>query len=109
MTATATFEVGAADVLADQAPNIPGRGRGSWLARHPLLRCIAIYRQMPVRFVVCFALFVAVNGGLAVQQHLVGRAVNDLQRGRAVVRLASGGLDLHPALVWVAILVAVAT
>ncbi|MFL5306011.1 MAG: ABC transporter ATP-binding protein [Polyangia bacterium] len=63
---------------------------------------------MPVRFGICLALFVAVNGGMAVQQHLVGRAVDDLQRGRAVVRLATGGLDMRPALAWVAILLGVA-
>jgi ATP-binding cassette, subfamily B, bacterial len=96
------------DALASGAPNIPGRGTSGWLMRHPLLRCVAIYGQMPVRFGICLALFVAVNLGLAAQQHLVGRAVNDLQRGRAVLRLASGALDIHPALRWVAILVAVA-
>ncbi|HVT08956.1 MAG TPA: ABC transporter ATP-binding protein [Polyangia bacterium] len=63
---------------------------------------------MPVRFAICLALFVAVNVGLAAQQHLVGRAVEDLQRGRAVVRLAGGALDMRPALSWVAILVGVA-
>ncbi|HVY39852.1 MAG TPA: ABC transporter ATP-binding protein [Polyangia bacterium] len=64
---------------------------------------------MPIRFAICLALFVAVNVGLAAQQHLVGRAVEDLQRGRAVVRLAGGALDMRPALMWVAILVGVAT
>jgi ATP-binding cassette subfamily B protein len=117
MSATVAFDVGRDDEagsprerpsLASQAPNIPGRRRGSWLSRHPLLRCVAIYRQMPLRFLTCLALFVAVNGGLAAQQHLVGRAVNDLQRGRAVVRLADGTLDMHPALLWVAILVGIA-
>ncbi len=63
---------------------------------------------MPVRLEICLALFVAVNVGLAAQQHLVGRAVEDLQRGRAVVRLAGGALDMRPALSWVAILVGVA-
>ncbi len=96
------------DSSVARAPNIPGRGGVGWLSRHPLLRCVAIYRQMPARFGLCLALFVAVNVGLAVQQHLVGRAVNDLHRGRAVVRLASGALDLRPALIWVAILVGVA-
>jgi ATP-binding cassette subfamily B protein len=106
MTAnTAAFDI---DPPASRAPEIPGRGAGGWLSRHPLLRCLAIYRQMPARFLTCLGLFVAVNGGLAVQQHLVGRAVNDLQRGRAVVRLASGALDMRPALLWVVILVAVA-
>ena len=109
LTAEATVTPPVDDPRADRAPNIPGRAGRGWLSRHPLLRCVAIYRQMPVRFGVCLALFVAVNVGLAAQQHLVGRAVNDLQRGRAVVRLASGALDLRPALVWVAILLGVAT
>ena len=107
MSASAAVDI-IAEPASARAPNIRGRGTGGWLARHPLLRCVAIYRQMPGRFGLCLALFVAVNVGLAAQQHLVGRAVNDLQRGRAVVRLAGGALDLHPALIWVAILVGVA-
>ncbi|HSS37636.1 MAG TPA: ABC transporter ATP-binding protein, partial [Polyangia bacterium] len=108
MSATAAIDVGPDPGPASRAPNIPGRDGVGWLARHPLLRCVAIYGQMPVQFGICLALFVAVNGGMAVQQHLVGRAVDDLQRGRAVVRLATGGLDMRPALAWVAILVGVA-
>lgn len=107
MSASAAVDI-IAEPASARAPNVPGRGTGGWLARHPLLRCVAIYRQMPGRFGLCLTLFVAVNVGLAAQQHLVGRAVNDLQRGRAVVRLAGGALDLHPALIWVAILVGVA-
>ena len=108
MSAAAVIDVEAEAGPASRAPNIPGRDGVGWLARHPLLRCVAIYRQMPVRFGICLGLFVAVNGGMAVQQHLVGRAVDDLQRGRAVVRLATGGLDMRPALAWVAILLGVA-
>ena len=100
MSASAVVDAG--------APDIPGRGGAGWLSRHPLLRCLAIYRQIPVRFGICLALFIGVNLGLAAWQHLVGRAVNDLQNGRAVVRLADGSLDLRPALAWVAILVGVA-
>jgi ABC-type multidrug transport system fused ATPase/permease subunit len=87
-------------------PELPGRA--GWLHRHPLLRCIAIYGQLPRRFALCLGLFVAVNVGLAVQQHLVGRAVSDLEAGRAVVRLASGALDLSRAWHWLVVLAAVA-
>jgi len=67
---------------AHRPPEIPGRDRRSWLHARPLLRCLAIYRLMPVRFTVCFVLFVAVNVGMALQQHLVGRAVHDLEPAR---------------------------
>jgi ATP-binding cassette subfamily B protein len=100
--------VSAAVAVDTGAPAIPGRGGAGWLSRHPLIRCLVIYRQIPARFCLCLALFIGVNLGLAAWQHLVGRAVNDLQNGRAVVRLADGRLDLRPALVWVAILVGVA-
>ena len=93
---------------AYQAPDLPGRRLGSWLSRHALLRCLAIYRQIPGHFLACLALFVAVNVGLAAQQHLVGRAIHDLERGRAVVRLGDGTLDLGVGLRWVLVLSAVA-
>ncbi len=63
---------------------------------------------MPRRFALCFGLFVVVNVGLAVQQHFVGRAVSDLERGRAVVRLPGGGLDFARAWHWLAVLAGVA-
>ncbi len=42
---------------------------------------------MPWRFGLTFALFVVVNGSLTFYQYLVGQAVHDVERGRAVVRL----------------------
>lgn len=76
---------------------------------HPLLRCLAVYREMPVRFVITATLFTVVNLSLAWQQWLVGRAVHDVERGAAAVRLADGSLDLSVAWHWLLILVAVAT
>ncbi len=101
-------ETGAAVPAAWRAPDIPGRKSGSWLSRHALIRCLAIYRQIPVAFSVCLALFIVVNIGAAAQQHLVGRAIHDLERGRAALRLADGSLDLTVGLRWLGILVAVA-
>jgi ABC-type multidrug transport system fused ATPase/permease subunit len=102
------FETGFSAPAAYRAPDIPGRKAGSWLSRHALIRCLAIYRQIPVATGVCLVLFVVVNIGAAAQQHLVGRAVHDLERGRAAVRLADGSLDLSVGLRWLGILVAVA-
>ena len=78
------------------------------LARYPLLRCLAIYRSMPLLVGATLLLFVAVNAGLACQQWLLGLAVNDVTQGRAVQRLADGTLDHGPALRWLALLSGVA-
>ncbi len=75
---------------------------------HPLLRCLAIYRTMPWRFGAAFGLFLTVNGSLTWYQYLVGRAVNDVERGRAAVRLSDGTLDLSLAYRWAAILIGIA-
>lgn len=75
---------------------------------HPLLRCLAIYRQMPLRFALTALLYTAANLSLAWQQWLVGRAVNDVRHGEAVVRLADGSLDSSLAWQWLAVLVGVA-
>lgn len=75
---------------------------------HPLLRCLALYRHMPGRFALTAFLFAVVNLSLAWQQWLVGRAVNDVQQGRAVVLLADGGLNASVAWHWLVLLVAVA-
>jgi ABC-type multidrug transport system fused ATPase/permease subunit len=76
--------------------------------KHPLLRCLAIYRQMPGLFALTAVLYSVVNLSLSLQQWLVGRAVFDVQRGRAVVPLPHGGFDYHVALTWLGILVGVA-
>ena len=75
---------------------------------HPLLRCLAIYRTMPWHFASAFALYVAVNGSLTLQQYLIGRAVHDVERGAAVLRLPDGSLDARCAYAWVAVLVGLA-
>src|SRR5450631_103402 len=93
---------------AYRAPDIPGRTQGSWLARHPLLRCLAIYRQIPGLFALCSGLFIITHIVGTAQQHLIGRAVHDLELGRAVVRLADGSLQSTVAYRWVVLLIVVA-
>ncbi len=74
----------------------------------PLLRCLAIYREMPIRFTLTATLFALVNGAQAWQQWLIGRAVNEVQHGSVVVRLADGALDFHRAWFWLALLTGIA-
>jgi ATP-binding cassette subfamily B protein len=83
---------------------ISGRG---WSA-HPLWRCLLLYRQMPLRFTVTALLFVVTNLGLSYQQWLIGRAIHDVELGKAVVRTADGSLSYSVALSWLALLAAVA-
>lgn len=75
---------------------------------YPLLRTLALYRYMPWRFALTAFLFAVVNLSLAWQQWLIGRAVHDVERGAAVVKLADGSLDFHLAWFWLGLLVAVA-
>ena len=65
-----------------------------------MLRCLALYRLMPGRFALTAGLFVLVNIGVAFQQWMVGRAVNDVEAGHAVSRAADGSLDWTVALHW---------
>ncbi len=76
----------------------------AWLKRSPLLRCLAIYGEMPGRFTITVVLFIIVNGSLAWQQWLIGRAVNDVQHGLVVVHQADGALDFHRAWFWLSVL-----
>ncbi len=76
--------------------------------KNPLWHCLALYKNMPWRFSITALLFTVLNIGLAWQQWLVGRAVNDVQQGRAVVRMADGGLDLSLLERWIAIIIGVA-
>jgi ATP-binding cassette subfamily B protein len=46
--------------------------------QYPLLRCLAIYRQMPWSFSLSFLLFTTINILLALQQWLIGHAINDV-------------------------------
>jgi ATP-binding cassette subfamily B protein len=102
-----------ADVAAASAP-FPPTAALSMLQRpgvrtaHPLLRCLAIYRTMPWRFASAFLLFLVVNASLTLYQYLVGRAVNDIEHGRAAVRIDAAHVDLKRAYAWVGILVGLA-
>lgn len=75
---------------------------------HPLWRCLGIYREMPKRFWLTAFLFTVVNLSLSGQQWLIGRAVHDVEQGKAVVKLADGNLDYSVAYKWLAILAGVA-
>ena len=78
------------------------------IEKHPLLRSLAIYREMPWRFTLVAALFIAVNLGLVWQQWLIGHAVNDVSAGRAVIRQADGSLDAGLGWYWLWLMLAVA-
>lgn len=78
------------------------------LRDYPLLRCIALYREMPWRFSLTAALFIALNLSLAWQQWLIGEAIHDVERGAAVVHLPDGSLDYTLGWHWLAVLLAVA-
>src|SRR5580693_9297896 len=74
----------------------------------PLLRCLALYRFMPWRFSLTALIFLVVNLSLAWQQWLIGRAVHDVERGVAVVRVPGGALDYTVARNWLLVLLGVA-
>ncbi|MBU3077696.1 ABC transporter ATP-binding protein [Sphingomonas quercus] len=73
-------------------------------AGSPLMRCLAIYRQMPKRFALTAMMLLAVNLALVAQQGLVGRAVREARLGDLVTRDVAGGLDYRRAWFWVAVL-----
>lgn len=75
---------------------------------HPLLRALAIYREMPWRFLLVALLYIAGNLGLVWQQWLIGHAVNDVSAGHAVVRQADGSLVASVAWYWLWLLLAIA-
>ncbi|MDH0664695.1 ABC transporter ATP-binding protein/permease [Pseudomonas sp. GD03858] len=77
-------------------------------SRHPLLRALAIYREMPWRFTLVTTLYIAGNLGLAWQQWLIGHAVDDVGAGRAVTRLVDGSLDASLGWHWLWTLLAIA-
>ena len=70
----------------------------------PLIRCLAIYRRMPLRFAATAGMLLAVNLALVAQQGLVGRSVHEAGLGKLVVRDAAGGLDYSRAWFWVTLL-----
>ncbi|WP_236516553.1 ABC transporter ATP-binding protein [Sandaracinus amylolyticus] len=63
---------------------------------------------MPWRFASALTLFLIFDGSLTLYQYLVGRAIQDVETGRAVVRLESGALDASVAIEWTLILLGLA-
>jgi len=81
-----------------------GAAAGGRLARSPLLRCLAIYGEMPGRFTLTAILFAGVNAALIGQQVLVGRVVQEAGSGMLVVANAAGDLDYGRVWFWAAVL-----
>lgn len=75
----------------------------SRFVRYPLLRSLAMYRHMPWRFGLTLTLFILVNASMAIQQGLVGHAIDEARRIAAQPAFDPSG-------VWraVALLVAIA-
>ncbi|WP_240700012.1 ABC transporter ATP-binding protein [Sphingomonas gei] len=69
----------------------------------PLLRCLAIYRRMPIRFALTAMMLFGVNLALIAQQGLVGRAVHEAGIGKLIVA-GPAGLDYGRAWFWVVLL-----
>ena len=78
------------------------------MKQYPLIRCLLLYRYMPYKFALTAILFTLVNIGMAWQLWLVGHAVNDVQSGNAISRLADGSLEYSQALHWIVLLLLVA-
>jgi ATP-binding cassette subfamily B protein len=74
------------------------------LRRSPLLRCLAIYGEMPGKFLLTAALLAAVNIALVGQQVMMGHAVQDAQHGLLVVARPDGALDYSRVWFWVGLL-----
>ncbi len=85
------------------------RGFAAWLTRSPLLRCLAIYGEMPRRFLLTALLFTAVNAALVAQQVLVGHAVQEAGTGRLIVQTAPGVLDYSRVWFWASALLGLST
>jgi len=82
----------------------PSGGKTGRLAAGPLLRCLAIYREMPLRFLLTATMLATVNVALITQQVLVGHAVQAASKGELVRRLTDGTLDYAPAWHWAVLL-----
>lgn len=80
----------------------------AFFRRSPLLRCLAIYGEMPARFVLTAVLLAAVNIALVAQQVLLGHAVQEAQHGTLVAIGPGGTLDYDRAWFWGALLIGLA-
>ncbi len=73
----------------------------------PLWRCLRLYAATPGYCALTLLLYLATNALLVWQQQLLGHALQEAGRGLLVLPSAQG-LDLRPALAWLALLSAVA-
>ncbi|MGF7151607.1 ABC-type multidrug transport system fused ATPase/permease subunit [Sphingomonas zeicaulis] len=71
-------------------PSGATRRHASRFVRYPLLRSLALYRHRPVGFLITLALFTVVNGSLALQQGLVGHAVDEARLAATAGRAFDG-------------------
>ncbi len=76
------------------------------LRRRPLLRCFALYGEIPWLFATATLGIVLVNLAQPAVQWLIGEALREVETGKAVVRLADGTLDLSRAWWWAGVLAA---
>jgi ABC-type multidrug transport system fused ATPase/permease subunit len=75
---------------------------------NPLLRSLALYRLTPWRFLLTAGLFIVLNLSLSWQQWLIGRAIHDVETGKAVSLLSDGTLNYSIGLHWLVVLAVVA-
>lgn len=85
-----------------------GKPASAFLRRSPLLRCLAIYGEMPGRFFLTAIMLAAVNIALVAQQVLLGHAVQEAQHGTLVAVAPGGALDYERAWFWGALLIGLA-
>lgn len=100
MTATAHPAAAAARPPAIDETLDAGLPAAPTMRGWPLLRCLALYRATPWRFLLTLSLYAAIGAALAWQQVLLGQAVQDVRDGHAVRVLAGGGLDMTVAWAW---------
>jgi ABC-type multidrug transport system fused ATPase/permease subunit len=100
---SATTTPSAVPPTAAASASSPGTPAG----RDPLLRCFALYAEQPWLTAAATLVLIAVNLMVPWSQHLIGAALNDVQRGKAAVVLADGGVDLARAWQWAFILIGV--
>ena len=72
------------------------------------MRCLAIYGEMPGRFLLTAILLAAVNIALVAQQVLLGHAVQEAQHGTLVAAGPDGVLDYDRAWFWGTLLIGLA-
>jgi len=77
----------------------------SVLTAHPLWRCFAFYRLVPGLFISATAAMIVINLAQPISQWLIGVALHEVETGKAVQRLADGGVDLSRAWWWAAVLI----